>query len=868
MENNVQIPEQRKRRPLRFLLKTILWSLTMVMVLGITAVALVFIYEDEVKSIIIGELNKNLKSEVKVDPKNIDLTFIKSFPKCALEFKNVLILEALEKKERDTLIFAENILLMFNIKDLWNKNYTINKINVDGAECNLGVSRNNKPNYIFWKQSEGQSQENLKFALKDISLSRIQLKYKNAKEKVKFSLFFKEAVFAGDFQDDQYALKTEGKAKLEYLQINRTNLLKHKNIRYDLDLDVNQSNYKINKAELALNEMYFLLNGSCNYKDSLETMDVNFNGKNLDIASVLSLLPEKYASRMNDYKSEGEFFSKGSINYRSGQKASVAAEFGVNNAVVTYKQQNVQLKKVNIQGKVNVNDKDSYLNLQNISAELGSNTLNGYCLITNLSDPYLNVGGAVNANLADVNNFWPIDTLEYVSGNLQFNATVKGNLNEIKRSAFSQNVSAEGTATLKDIKTKFKGKESEINIPEGNFVLNNRSVSVNNFKLLIGSSDVQLNGQLPGFLNYLLDENQPLVINADLKSNKLALEDVLYSGSSSGPQKVNIPSNLSFDLNSEISNFTFSKFEAQSVSGKIGIHDQRVVVENMQLTTMDGSAQVNAMADARGEDIHIKAASDIQNINISKLFYQFNNFGQNTLSDKHLKGFATANINFTGTWSKELQCDLPSVVSNGSITIERGRLVDFKPLESLSDYVEVNELRDIKFSSLQSAFDIKNQIITIPKTYIKNSALNVELWGKHTFKNEIDYHIKLLLSELIASRKRANKQLDQELEFAENDPENRRSVYVLMTGTVDNPIIKYDRKGLKQKIGEDIKAEKQTLKQILREEFGLFKKDSTLNKPEIKKGEQKFRIEVGEKKDDKKPNGLQPKKKEEDDEDF
>lgn len=841
-------------------------SVGIVVILGITAVSLVFIYEDEVKSIIIGELNKNLKSEVRVDPKNIDLTFIKSFPKCALELKDVLILEAVERKEKDTLIYAENILLMFNLEDLWNKNYTINKINVNGAQCNLGISKSGKPNYIFWKQSEEQGNGNLKFALKDISLKEINLKYRNAEQKIKLALFFKEAVFAGDFNDAQYALQTEGNARLEYLQVNKTSLLSQKNIKYDLDLDVNNANYKINKAELALNEMYFSLNGNCNYKDSLELLDLKFNGKNLDIASLLSLLPEKYASRMDDYKSEGDFFSKGSINYKAGQKTIVSAEFGINNATVTYKQQNVKLSKVNIQGKLNINEKEDYLNLQNISAELGSNTLNGYCLITNLSDPYLNLGGAVNANLADVNNFWPIDTLQYVSGSVQLNATIKGNLNEMKRSAFSQSISAEGSATLKEIKTKFKSKENEINISEGNFILSNRSVAVNNFKMLIGNSDVELNGQLPGFMNYLLDAQQPLVINADLKCNKLILEDVLYGGqNSSGSEKVNVPSNLSFDLNASIADFTFSKFEAQSVSGKIGIHNQKVVAENISLITMDGNAQLNAIADASGENINIKAASDLQNINISKLFYQFNNFGQGTLSDKHLKGFATANINFTGTWSKELKCDLQTVVSSGSITVERGRLVDFKPLESLSKYVEVNELRDIKFSSLQSAFDIRNQVITIPKTFIKNSALNIELWGKHTFKNEIDYHFKLLLSEVIASRKRANKQLDEQLVFEEQDPENRRSVYVLMTGTVDNPIIKYDRKGLKQKIGEDIKAEKQTLKQILKEEFGLFKKDSTLMKSEPKLGDQKFKIETGEKKDEKKPNNLQPKKKEDDD---
>lgn len=835
------------------------------MLLGITAVSLVFVYEDEVKSIIIGELNKNLKSEVKVDPKNIDLTFIKSFPKCALEFKDVLILEAIEKKDRDTLIFAENIRLMFNLKDLWNKNYTINKINISGAQCNLGIDKKGKPNYIFWKKSEGQSADNLNFALKDISLQSINLKYRNAEQKVKLSLSFKEAVFSGDFGNDQYALQTEGKARLEYLTINKTNLLKQKNLKYDIELDINKSNYKISKAELALNEIYIATEGNFKYSDSLETADFDFTGKNLDIASVLSLLPEKYASRINDYKSEGNFFSKGHLNYKAGQKANVSAEFGINNATVTYKQQNMQLTNLNVQGKLSINETEDYLNLQNVSAQLGSNTVSGFCLITNLSNPYLNVNVSVKAKLEDVNNFWPIDTLEYVSGSVQLNAAVKGSLSEMKQSAFSPNVSAEGSATLKDIKTKFKGKQNEININQGGFVLNNRNVAVNDFKLLIGTSDVELNGQLPGFLNYLFDPQQPLVINAALKSNALILEDVLYGGSNSGAEKVNVPANLNFDLNASIANFSFAKFEAQSVSGIIAIHNQKIVAQDISLTTMDGKAQVNAIADASGENITIKAASDLQNINITKLFYQFNNFGQSTLSDKHLKGFATANVNFTGNWTKELNCDLESVTATGSLTIAQGRLVDFKPLESLSKYVEVSELRDIKFSSLQSAFDIKNQVITIPKTNIKNSALNMELWGKHTFKNEIDYHIKLLLSELLASKKRANKQLDEELEFVENDPENRRSVYILMTGTVDNPIIKYDRKGLKQKIGEDLKAEKQTLKQILKEEFGLFKKDSTINQTEKTKA-QNFKIETEN--GTKKSNHLQPKKKEEDDEDF
>jgi hypothetical protein len=360
-----------------------------------------------------------------------------------------------------------------------------------------------------------------------------------------------------------------------------------------------------------------------------------------------------------------------------------------------------------------------------------------------------------------------------------------------------------------------------------------------------------------------------LIINAALSSNTIILEDILFGGNTNAEsQKVNIPENLIFNLKCNIGKLSFEKFESQNIAGEISIKDQKIAVTDLSFKAMDGDVKLNAVANAKGEAIAITAAADLVSINISKLFYQCNNFGQSTLNEKHLKGFATSGIEFSGEWSKSLEANLKSILATGTITIERGELMNFSPLESLSKYIEIQELRDIKFSTLQSSIRIKNEVITIPKTSIRNSAMNVDLWGTHTFKNEIDYHIQLLLSELLANKKRSNKELDEELSLVENDPENRRSVFIRMTGTVDNPVIKYDRRGLKQKIGEDMKAEKQNLKQILKEEFGLFKKDSISTKPDRKKSDQKFDIEFGEKKEKRPQNNLQPKKKEEDDDDF
>lgn len=869
MEAPSEIPVKKPSGFLKKFFKFIFGLFLFFLILIISGVGLVYFYEDEVKNIIVGELNKNLKSEVKVDPKNIDLTLIKTFPECALQFKNVLMLEALNRKNRDTLIFAENISLLFNVKDLWNKNYTIHKITITKANCKLQVTKAGEANYIFWNKSANeQVKDSLNFALESIELNNVNVQYKNAKQKIRTALVIDRSSFSGKFNDVNYTLRTEGNALLSYLQINKSSVLKNKNIKYDFDVFINNSNYTFTKADLSLNEMFFAIEGDLNYKDSLQSSNLSFKGKNIDIASVLSLLPEQYADRIKEYDSDGDFFADGKIIYENGKTTNINVEFGIKNATVTYKPKNTQLKKLNLQGKLNIKDKESFLNLQNISAELGANTFNGSCLITNLKDPYLNLSANVNTQLEELNSFWPIDTLQYVSGTIELKASIQGPLSEMKQSVFSPNIKAEGTANLKNIKTKFKGKENEINISEGNFVLSNRNVSITNFNLVVGTSDVKLTGELPEFLNYLFDAKMPLQINADLKSENLVLEDILYFNQSTGEaKKINIPENLSFNLRTSIAKLSFSKFEAENLTGEIDIKNQRLVIKELELNTMDGKGKLNAFADASGENILITVNAELSNINISKLFLECNNFGQNTLNEKHLKGFATSTIDISGEWDKTLKANLKSITANGSLTVDRGELMNFKPLENLSKYIEVQELRDIKFSALQSSFDIKNSVITIPKTTIKNSALNVELWGKHSFNNEIEYHIQLLISELIASKKRANKELDEELSFVEHDPENRRSVFILMTGTVDNPIIKYDRKGLRQKIGSDLKAEKQNLKQLLKEEFGLFKKDSTLNRKQ-EKAEQKFKIEFGEKKDQKPKNNLQPKKKEEDDDDF
>lgn len=860
----IQQSEVKPKRPFyKKIIRFFLWTIISCLVLIGIAIALVVVYEDEVKEIVIKELNKNLKTEVRIDPKNIDLTFVSSFPKCAIEFKNITAMESWQKKEKDTLLFAESLSLKFDLKDLFNKKYIIKQIVLKDARCNLKVDKSGAANYIAW-ETEGASSatgnDSLQFKLEDIEFKNARLIYKNKQQLIKTDFTVDDLTFAGNFTQDVYELVSKGNLNVRDFTIGKVSYVKNKKLKLDVAFDVNGNSYVIKKSEIALNEMLFNVNGKINYADSLQLLKLDYKAKKLDISSILSLLPEKYKAHINDYKSDGEFFANGDLSYETQKPFSIHSTFGINKATIEYTPKSTKLTGVELMGELVVDNKQSFLKWNNFNANLNGDNVKGSFLLDNFKDPFINVSAVGAFNLQNLFSFWPIDTLESLEGNLKFSGDIKGALKDIKQNTFSDKLSVNLDVELEKLKTKFKNSNHEIAVESCHILAKERDVKIENFKLIKGKTDLKLDGEIPGIFNYILDSKAPLLIRGKLSSNDFQMEDLIFSSESSSggtESEFNIPANINLVLDANINHFSFGKFEASNISGNFELKNQKALVSDMVFETMDGQASVDAFADASGKELEVTLQSKLKGINVKKMFTQLNNFGQTTLLDKNINGVLTATIDFSGKWDKKLSPELNSITSTAEFTIDKGELNDFKPLESLSKFVELKELKRIQFSSLTSELEIKNSKIIIPKTTIKNSVLNIDFNGTHTFNNDIDYHIRLLISDLLA-KKRKNK--DDEFGPVENDPENHRSAFILMSGNIDNPVIKYDRQGLKQKIKDDIKQEKQNIKQILREEFGS-KKD-TVSKPG-NKANQKFELEKPDNKQPKKP--LEPKKKEEDD---
>ena len=86
----------------------------------------------------------------------------------------------------------------------------------------------------------------------------------------------------------------------------------------------------------------------------------------------------------------------------------------------------------------------------------------------------------------------------------------------------------------------------------------------------------------------------------------------------------------------------------------------------------------------------------MDNINVRQLFYEFRNFGQETMRHKHLKGSITSEIYLRNEWDKFFNPIDGHLYSFIDVTISDGELLEFEPMMLMSDYISVEELKRIK----------------------------------------------------------------------------------------------------------------------------------------------------------------------------
>lgn len=835
------------------LIKILLWFIAVFVVLTMVGAIIVYSQRDKVKQLIISEINKELLTEIKVQ--SIGIEFFKTFPYASFYLNNVLAYEPKEfqninQTKADTLFFFNKLHLSFNVLDILENNYRIKSISAKNGCFNMNIDSLGRENYIFWKSSQTNKDSKFAFSLNRIKFTNIRYTYNNKFTKQLYSIMLNSANAKGDFNEKEHKVSINTKGIIEKIILDNLVLSTNTDIKASIEYLGNTSTKDIiiRSGDLILNDLLFSVDGKLNYKGE-NNIDLIIKSKEIKIEELIKLLPESYASNIKDYKSNGfidfDFRMNGELSHKS--IPNINSNFSIKNGNLSNKKLNLILSNINLKGSFS-NGKErksqtSYIRLDNFSTNWNNGKISGYAKIEDFSSLKIDAKIKANIGLEKIKDLLNQKDIKELNGNLDLDLELKGDLKSF------EDISKKG---VEKIYMKGRAKVSKANyldnrIPQSirninsEFIFNNQSIIINNLKAKLGNSNLELKAEIIDILPYIFNKKDRFSLKGNLDMDKFIFKDWEKKNKKEEikeekKEEFSFPDFINLDLNTRIKRIEIESFNINNFSSRIIYTFNSLSLEDISLNLFKGSIRGNTSITLR--DRKVIGDFVFNSINSKDVFNGFKNFDQKTITSNNINGLISGRINFSTQLNKDFSFDSKTLNANINYKITNGELNNIEILKKLSYFVDEKEINNVKFKEINSNLLISNSCINVDEIDFQSNAFNFSFFGKHYFDNKIDYRLRLKLSELASKKKKAKLQKQRE-EFGEiqEDEDSKITLFIKITGSLDKPIISYDKKNNIERVKDKINSDKEKISKAIDKDLNLGIENMKKEKQEWKKQE-------------------------------
>ncbi len=288
---------------------------------------------------------------------------------------------------------------------------------------------------------------------------------------------------------------------------------------------------------------------------------------------------------------------------------------------------------------------------------------------------------------------------------------------------------------------------------KGRIHYENHHLLAQNFNGKIGSSDFLID------MNYYLG-NEKAVKKRDnhfgIISNNLNFDE-LFMFNSNKTQSMNssaehdkgfniyeLPfTDMTFDL--KVKNLNYHKYLIHKFVGKFRTTENHYLyIDTLTLEAADGKFAMNGYFNGSNKDkIYLSPNLNIENVNLDKLLFKFDNFGQDHLVSENLHGTLSGVIN----GKVRMHNDLIPILNESDLHLDmkvlNGKLENYAPLKALANYFSDKNVNNVIFDTLQNKINLNKGVMSFPMMTINSSIGFIDISGKHDLNGIMDYSFKI-----------------------------------------------------------------------------------------------------------------------------
>jgi hypothetical protein len=822
--------------------------LILILTVSVLLFAASFLMQQKVGDLIITSLNRNIA--VRLETGSFHLSFLRKFPKASLELKKVLVhssagfdRKSFGAEDTDTLLFAESVFMEFRITDIIHSNYNIEAITAKKGLLRLLSDTTGRVNYEISKPGGTQEGDAITIDLQKIILDDLNASYNNLATELIINSTIRNSRLKSRISGNNIDFSASGDLLINSFKLYNTVVSHPLSTTIDLSLQSNKDGITFNKGSLAIDDYNFELNGHISADNVL---DLNVSGKNIDLANILTYLPDKYREKAASYRPSGKTTLSCSIKGPVTRTRNPHVEINCSLAKgqIIAGNSDVSISELSFSGHYTNGSANrlstSSASIRDVSFNFGGSEYKGELSISDFSHPHTNISFSGKLFPSQIRDFFHVEGISEASGYAEF---------DLRLDTHYWPVDSIRTGDLIDLKPSGSLNFHSLNLGlvKNNLLVKevNGTVFLSDFIKASGMSfeyedqKISVDGDFRNLPEWLAKRPVNLVVNADIAFDRFIpgkfTKDA--TGDSKNKQYVSadyFPMNMLLDVNLSTGAFEYNKFSASDIMTSLNYKPGYLTVKSLQMKTLEGNVSGTGFVirNPNGSMVS-KGNFEVSGINVKKAFTTFNNFGQSFIQAENLSGILSGTVSVLVPMDAYFKPRISSISAEGKYILENGALVSFEPVRQLSSFIELSELENIHFEKLENDFFIRNNTLFIPQMDVRSSAADLTVNGQHSFDDKYEYHVKMLLSQILSKKRKKNNV--SEFGVVKDDGLGRTSLLLKVENKGDEMKVGYDLKAATQGVKNNLKEERKTLRTILNQEYGWYKDDPEITKKAAEK---------------------------------
>ena len=746
-------------------------KIAVIAVVVILAIALIApaALRGKIADIVKREANAMLAA--RLDFEKLDISLLRHFPNASVELKG-LTLVGVDRFEGDTIVAARRISVVVNLMSLFgDSGFEVTKVILASPAVHAHKLADGAVSWDVMKPSEAPAEEvpaeepapsSFRLSVRDFRISDAAIRYEDDSTNMRFSTAPLSLRLRGNMSADRTDLDLRLTAAAMRFVSGGIPLLSDAEAELVavIDADLANNRFTFSRNTLRLNAISVGLDGWVELDGDAVLMDLKAGCDKVQFKDVLSLIPAFYTREFKNLTAGGELsmelWARGEM--RGPALPAFELKTEVRNGSFQYSSLPKAVTDINIAARVSnpgsVMDK-TVVDLSKFGLRMAGNSVAATFYATNLvSDPVFRASADGRVDLGAVKEVYPLEKGVDLGGLITADLKLSGRMSDIEKNRYER-LGAQGTFVVEGVGLTLPNLPA-VRIRRAAATVTPAAMTLGEFGLTVGRSDLSANGQLTGYIGYLLRDD---VLSGRLyvKSELLDLNEIMDAMPSAeggaadeeAPAEpvraIEVPRNLNLSLNTDLRKVLFEKMTIGDISGEMRVAGGVLSLERLAMGVFGGRATASGSYSTAADPARpvLKLDAAVSGASFRKTFEELEMVQQLVPIFAKTGGDYSLSLDLGTSLDAAMSPDLRSLNAAGEIKSANIHVQNIEAFDALAKALGNDDLRKIEARDVAIRFSIKDGRITTQPFDLKMGGVNINLAGSTGLDQTIDYKAKV-----------------------------------------------------------------------------------------------------------------------------